>query len=76
MLAMLWIAILGGLLIVMGQHDRSEGLFYVLGESRVMRNLLIEAQTREPAPGQVHAQFFHQFALAVNAVEIADQENA
>ena len=26
--AMLWIAILGGLLIMMGQHDRSEALFY------------------------------------------------
>jgi transposase len=28
MLAMLWIAMLGGLLIMMGQHDRSEALFY------------------------------------------------
>jgi transposase len=28
MLAMLWIAIFGGLLIMMGQHDRSEALFY------------------------------------------------
>jgi hypothetical protein len=28
MFAMLWIAILGGLLIMMGQHDRSEALFY------------------------------------------------
>jgi len=28
MLAMLWIAILGGLLIMMGQHDRSETLFH------------------------------------------------
>jgi transposase len=28
MLAMLWITILGGLLIMMGQHDRSEALFY------------------------------------------------
>jgi transposase len=28
MLAMLWIAILGGLLVMMGQHDRSEALFY------------------------------------------------
>ena len=25
---MLWIAILGGLLIMMGQHDRAEALFY------------------------------------------------
>src|SRR5580700_9730765 len=28
MFAMLWIALLGGLLIMMGQHDRSEALFY------------------------------------------------
>src|SRR6202049_4752569 len=28
MLAMLWIAILGGLLVMMGQQDRSEALFY------------------------------------------------
>jgi transposase len=28
MLAMLWIAILGGWLIMMGQQDRSEALFY------------------------------------------------
>jgi transposase len=28
MFAMLWIAILGGLLVMMGQHDRSEALFY------------------------------------------------
>ena len=42
-----------------------------------MRNLLIEAQTSEPAPGQgASAQFFHQFALATNAVEVADHENA
>ena len=40
----------------------------VLGESRVMRDLLIETQTGEPAPGQVHAQFFHQLALAADAV--------
>jgi transposase len=30
MLVMLWIATLGGLLIMMGQHDRSEALFYYL----------------------------------------------
>jgi len=41
-----------------------------------MRDLLIKAQTREPAPRQVHAQFLDQFALAANAVEIADQQNA
>jgi hypothetical protein len=28
----------------------------ILGECRVMRDLLIEAQAREPAPGQVHTQ--------------------
>jgi len=28
MLAMLWIAMLGGLLVMMGQQDRSEALFY------------------------------------------------
>jgi hypothetical protein len=28
MLAMLWIAILGGLLVMMGHQDRSEALFY------------------------------------------------
>jgi hypothetical protein len=27
---MQWIAILGGLLVMMGQHDRSEALFYAL----------------------------------------------
>ena len=33
---MLWTAILGGLLIMMGQHDRSEALFYYFlpGRSR------------------------------------------
>ena len=41
-----------------------------------MRNFLIEAQTGEPAPRQVHAQLFHQFALAGDAVQIADQQNA
>jgi len=41
-----------------------------------MRNLLIETQIGKPAPSQVHAQFFHELALAANAVEIADQENA
>jgi hypothetical protein len=28
MFAMLWIAILGGLLVMMGQNNRSEALFY------------------------------------------------
>ena len=42
----------------------------------VMRDLLIEAQTGEPAPRQMHAQFLHQFAFAGDAVQIADQQNA
>jgi hypothetical protein len=41
-----------------------------------MRNLLIETQTGEPAPRQMHAQLFHQLALAGNAVQIANQQNA
>jgi hypothetical protein len=48
----------------------------VLGKRRVMRNLLIESQPGEPAPRQMHAQFFHQFAFAGDAVEVADQQNA
>ena len=41
-----------------------------------MRDLLIETQTREPAPGQMHAQFLHQLAFAGDAVQIANQQNA
>src|SRR5580692_2829269 len=41
-----------------------------------MRNLLIEAQTGEPPPRQVHAQLLHQFPLASDAVQIADQQDA
>jgi hypothetical protein len=41
-----------------------------------MRNLLIESESREPTPSQMHAQLFHQPALAGDAVEIADQQNA
>src|ERR1700704_2382981 len=42
MLAMLWIAILGGLLIMMGQHDRSEALFYYFRlEDQVPENHLL-----------------------------------
>jgi hypothetical protein len=48
----------------------------VFRERGLMRDLLIETQTREPAPGQVHAQFFHQLALAADAVQIANQQNA
>jgi hypothetical protein len=48
----------------------------VLGEGRMMRDLLIEPQAGEPPPCQMHAQLFHQFALARDAVEIADEQNA
>src|SRR5438477_3632785 len=48
----------------------------VFRERGVMRDLLIEAQSGEPAPRQVHAQFLHQFPLAGDAVQIAHQKNA
>jgi hypothetical protein len=53
----------------------------VLGERGVMRYLLIETQmietqTREPAPRQMHAQFFHQLGFAAEAIQKADQQNA
>jgi hypothetical protein len=48
----------------------------VLRERRVMWTLLIEPQPGEPAPSQMHAQFFHPLALARVAVQIADQQNA
>ena len=48
----------------------------VLGECGVVRDLLIEPQPGEPSPRQMHAQFFHQFAFAGDAVQIADQQNA
>ena len=41
-----------------------------------MRDLLIEPQTGEPAPGQMHAQFLHQSAFAGDAVQVADQQDA
>jgi hypothetical protein len=41
-----------------------------------MRDLLIETQTPEPAPRQMHAQFFQQLAFAGDAIPIADQQNA
>jgi hypothetical protein len=48
----------------------------VFRERGVVRDLLIKAQTREPAPRQMHAQFLHQLAFAGDAVQIADQHNA
>jgi len=48
----------------------------VFRERGVVRDLLIEAQTGEPPPRQMHAQFLHQFPLAGDAVPIPDQHNA
>jgi len=48
----------------------------ILGERGVVRNLLVEPQSRKPAPRQMHAQFLHQLALTGNAVQIADQQDA
>jgi hypothetical protein len=41
-----------------------------------MRNFLVETEACEPAPRQVHAQFLNQFALAADAIQIANQQNA
>jgi transposase len=42
MLAVMWIAILGGLLVMMGQQDRSEALFYYFClEDQVPENHLL-----------------------------------
>ncbi len=48
----------------------------VLRERGVVRNLLIETQTRKPAPRQMHAQFLHQLALTGDAIQISDQQDA
>jgi hypothetical protein len=48
----------------------------VFRERGVMWNFLIEAQTREPAPRQMHAQFLHQFAFAGDSIQIANQQDA
>jgi hypothetical protein len=45
----------------------------VLGERGMVRNLLIEAKTGEPAPGQVHAEFFHQLAFTGKEIAVAFQ---
>src|SRR5881227_1288601 len=47
----------------------------VLRERRVMGNLLLEPQPGEPAPRQVHAQFFQQLPLTGDAVEIPQQQD-
>src|ERR1700751_1349711 len=48
----------------------------VLGKRGVMGNLLIEAESGKPAPGQMHLQLLNQFALAGDAIQIADQQDA
>src|SRR6201987_3466873 len=48
----------------------------VLGKRGVMGNLLIEAESGKPAPGQMHLQLLNQFALAGDAIQIADQQEA
>src|SRR6476620_4105596 len=53
-----------------------ESTMPVLGKRGVMRNLLIEAQSGEPAPCQMHTQLFHQSPFARDPVEIADQQQA
>jgi hypothetical protein len=42
----------------------------VLGEGGAMGDLLIEAQPREPSPGQMHAQLLQQLAFAGDAVQL------
>jgi len=41
-----------------------------------MRNILIETETCEPAPGEMHAQLLDKLALAADPVQIANQQNA
>ena len=48
----------------------------VLGKRGVMRNLLIETEPGKPAPGQMHLQLLDQLALAGDAIQIADQQDA
>jgi hypothetical protein len=42
----------------------------------VMRNFLIETETCEAAPCQMHAQFLNELSLAADAIQIANQDNA
>ena len=48
----------------------------VLGKHGVMGNLLIEGESGKPAPSQMHLQLLNQLALAGDAIEIADEQNA
>src|ERR1700730_5392577 len=48
----------------------------IFRERGVMRDLMIETQTGEPAPRQVHAQLLHQLPFAADAVQITNEQNA
>src|SRR6185312_6507384 len=48
----------------------------ILREGRMIRDLLVETESGEPTPGQVHAQLFYQPPLARNAIQIPQQQNA
>src|SRR3974377_2619673 len=41
----------------------------------MMRDLLVEAQSREPAPRQMHAQLLPQLACAGYPIQITNQQN-
>src|SRR6202040_3944811 len=58
------------------QIGLQETAMTVLGKRGVMGNLLIEAEPGKPAPGQMHLQFLDQLALAGDAIQIADQQDA
>jgi len=54
------------------KHSRlTKASVSILGKGRVIRNLLLEIQPREPAVGQMHPYFFQQTPFARNPVEIA-----
>ena len=48
----------------------------ILGEFRVMWNLLIEAEASEPAISEMHSDILNEAALTRDAVEVSDQQNA
>src|SRR5260370_39612909 len=48
----------------------------ILRKGAVVRNFRIKPETCEPAPGEMHAQFLNKLALAADAVQMANQQNA
>jgi hypothetical protein len=48
----------------------------ILGECRVMWNLLIEAEASEPAISKVHPDILDETTLTGDSVQISDQKNA